>query len=299
MLPSAVLMPTWGELLIGPFTGLSIYPRAAGLRPRVLVLVLLLVLGSLGGVLAGVFQARLSGQVDELRNSALWLMPRVNIADGVARVESAPGRTLDAGLFVLVLDTSVNRLEELPGERDDTRAVVHVTRQALVVYKRDRRVATGYPWSGVESSLGPLSLDGPELIDFLGEYASRLTWFLWAVGFTVVALWQLLLIFGFVGLYRTLFYRGLYVPRFGALVSVACVASLPGVVLAAVLLLAGLAQPTVAAVHALTFGALFFVAATRVRLGDERPDLTPIAPAGAPPEPGTPIELATPIDDPK
>jgi hypothetical protein len=293
--------PTFSELLTGPFLGLDIYPRAAVVRARFGVGLLLLVLGVAGALLAGGFQYRLNGQIDGLRDSQLWLMPRVNIANGVAQVESAPGRTLDAGPFWLVLDTSTEQLESLPGERADRRSVVHVSREALVVYKRDRKVATGYPWSGVESSLGPLSLDGPELVDFLREYLSRLVVFLWMVGFAAVAGWQLLLVFLFVGLYRALFFRGLYVPRFGTLVTIASLAALPAVVLCTGLLVGGVAQMTVAAVHALLSGALFFVAAARVRLGDERPDLVraehEVAAVPAGPLPAAPdiaASLATP-----
>lgn len=296
------MTPSWGELLGGPFVGLAIYPKAAVLRPRVSVLLLLGALGLAGLLLAGVFQARMNHRIDGLRDSQLWLMPRVNVADGVASVEAAPGRTLDAGPFVLLLDTSVERLDSLPGERGDKRPVVHVSRRALTVYKRDRRVATGYPWSGVESSLGRLSLDGPELIDFLGEYLSRLVAFLWMVGFAAVAAWQGMLLFFYVGLYRALFFRGLYVPRFGTLVTIACLAALPAIALGTLLLLAGVAQMTVAAAHALVSGALFFLAATRVRLGDERPDLGPASSEdpSAGPLPAVPdlaASLATPIDD--
>ncbi len=278
------MSPSWIELLLGPFTGLAIYPRAAALPPRIAVILLLGVLGLSGALLAGAFDLRMSRSLDGLRDSQLWLMPRVSIAGGLATVEAAPGRLLDAGPFVMVLDTSTEQLESLPGERGDQRAVVHITREAIVVYKRDRRVATGYPWSGVEASLGPLSLDGPELLDFLGDYLSRLVAFLWMVGVAAVSAWQLLLIFFFVGLYRALFFRGLYVPRFGTLVTVASLAALPAVALAVLLLLAGVEQPTVAAAHALASGALFFLAATRVRLGDERPDLRP--PEGEAPSTG-------------
>jgi hypothetical protein len=291
LLPSAAVTPSWTELLSGPFVGLSIYPRAAVLKPRVAVLLLIGSLALAGALLAGVFQVRMGRALDDLRDSQLWLMPRVTIEGGRATVEAAPGRTLDAGPFWMVLDTSTEQLDALPGGRADRRPVVHVSRQAIVVYKRDRGVATGYPWSGVEASLGRLSLDGPELIDFLRDYVSRLTAFLWAVGLAAVGLWQLGLVFAYVGLYRALFYRGLYVPRFGTLVTAACLAALPAVALGLLLLLAGIAQPTVAAAHALASGALFFAAATRVRLGDDRPDLPPAGREGQG-DPGGPLAAA-------
>ena len=108
---------------------------------------------------------------------------------------------------------------------------------------------------------------------------------------------QLLLLFLYVGLYRALFFRGLYVPRFGTLLTVACLAALPAITAGTALLLAGVAQPTVAAVHALLSGALFFAAATRVRLGDERPDLAGAQPEDAPlaAAPDLAASLATPM----
>lgn len=265
-------MPSLTELLLGPFRGVSIYPRAARVPPGSTLALLLLVVLGCGLVLAAAFHARLGGQIEGLRDSQLYLMPRVTVDEGVATVEAAPGRTLDAGPFVLVLDTTVGKLDALPGERGDKRSVVHVTRTGLMIYKRDRRVATGYPWAGVNATFGRLSLDGAELVDWLLEFRSRLVAFAFVAVAPLVALWQLLLLLVWVGLYRTIFYRGLYVPRFATLVSVGAVAALPAVVLGAVLLLLGVSQMAVAGAHVLVFGVLFFVAATRVRLGDERPD---------------------------
>ncbi len=265
-------MPSLTELLLGPFRGLAIYPRAARVPPATTLALLLLVILACGLVLAMSFHFRLGAQVEALRDSQLYLMPRVTVNEGLATVEAAPGRTLDAGPFVLVLDTTVSKLDSLPGERADRRPVVHVTRTGILIYKRDRRVATGYPWAGVNATFGRLSLDGAELVDWLLDYRSRLVAFAFVAIVPFVVLWQLILLLVWAGLYRTIFYRGLYVPRFRTLLSVGAVAAMPSVAVGALLLLLDVQQLTVAGSHLLVFGVLFFVAATRVRLGDERPD---------------------------
>jgi len=206
-----------------------------------------------------------------LRDSQLWLMPRVTVESGEVLVEGPPGRVLDAGDFVLLLDTESEDPIFPEGAGDDTRPRLLVAHSGLMLYRKGRPVPTMLPWAEISASEGRLSLDGPELVDWIESRLPTLMAALAAAVLAVFLLYQGLALLFLVGFYRVVFFRGLYVPGFRALFVAGCLASIPAVVAATVLLGLGLPHGTVLVVHALLQGCLFFVAATRVRLIDERP----------------------------
>lgn len=262
--------PRLVELLIGPWKSLSIYPRAAALRPyQVLGLLLLLTLIASGLLSARWYLVR-RAKLEDARESQLWLMPRVTIQDGVARFEGSPGRLLDAKNFLVWIDPTTNVVEGLDLDPGESRPVVHVGRNLLTVHSPGR-APRQIPWGKVVGQDGRLSLDGPEAVDWGAQYLRTIALTGLAVGLGLAVGYQLLLLVALAWLYRVLFYRGLYVPRFGVLVSVGAVASIPPLTVATLAALVGLGQGTMLTIHGLGLGLLFLVGATRVRLGDERP----------------------------
>jgi hypothetical protein len=269
--------PRLVELLIGPWKGLSIYPRAATLRPpQVLALLLLLTLVGSGLVTARWYLVR-RAKLEDARESQLWLMPRVTIEGGVARFEGRPGRLLDAEHFLVWIDPTTNVVQDIRLEVGELRPVVHVGRDLLTVHTPNR-APRQIPWSEVVGDQARLSLDGPEAIDWGEHYLRTMALTGMAVGTGLAVGYQLLLLVVLAWLYRVLFYRGLYVPRFGTLICVGGTASIPPLTLAIAAVLLGLGQGTMLTVHGLGLGLLFLVGATRVRLGDERPDQPQVAP---------------------
>lgn len=273
--------PALVELLVGPFRGLGVYPRAARLGTGRAIGLLALVILVLAMVVGGIWMVRLQSKVATMADSAIWFMPRVNVRGGVAQVEADPGRVIETDRVVILFDT-VSAEPVIPkafGEDDRPRVLVR--ERAMLLFTKERPVPTALPWAQVNEALGPVSVDGPELIDALRSFVPRMVVTLGAIGALAVFLWQLVLAAVFVGLYRTLFGRGLYVPGAGALMGVASTAALPPLLAGAVLL--GLGRQELAlAVQGVGFGALFLLGATRVRLGDERPDAK--APSDAPSE---------------
>ncbi len=265
------------ELLTGPFRGLDIYPRAASLGAGrgfgLLVLVTLVLTMLVGG-----FQAtRLLAKVDSMADSAIWFMPRVNVEGGFATVEADPGRVIETDRVVIIFDT-VSEEPDIPkGFGEDARPRVLVRERAMLLFTPDRPLPMALPWARVNEALGRVSVDGPELISSLRSFVPRMVLTLSGIAFVAVLLWQVLLAGVLVGLYRTMFGRGLYVPGASALFGVASVAALPPLLLGAALLALG-RQELAVAVQGVGFGALFLLGATRVRLGDERPGATSQAP---------------------
>ena len=262
--------PRLSELLRGAFTGLSIHPRAATLgvaRSVGLIGLMTLVLALAVGVS---WTVRLKAKVESMADSSIWFMPRVNIANGVAQVEADPGRVIETDRVVIVFDT-VSEQPEIPrGIGEDARPRVLVREHAMLLFTAERPLPTALPWAQVNEAVGSVSVDGPELIASLRAFVPRMVATLGAIGAAAALVWQLVLAGGFVGVYRTVFGRGLYVPGPGALFGVAAVATIPPLSAAAVLLAIG-RQELAVAVHGVGFGALFLLGATRVRLGDERP----------------------------
>ncbi len=297
MTPDPAARPTLSDLVTGPFRGLDIYPRAAALgagRGLGLLVLVALVLTLLVG---GIWTARLLSKVNSMADSAIWFMPRVNIADGFATVEADPGRIIETDRVVILFDTVSERPDIPHGFGADSRPRVLVRDRAMLLFTAERPVPMALPWIRVNEAMGPVSVDGPELIDALRRFVPRMVLTLGGIALAAVLAWQILLAGVFVGLYRTLFGRGLYVPGASVLFGVASVAALPPLALGAALLAFG-RQELAVAVQGVGFGALFLLGATRVRLGDERPGAPAPEPdlVGPPPDapPETPPEAPPP-----
>jgi len=279
-----------GELVVGPFKGLAVYPRAAKVAPSVALALLVVTTLVCAGALSARWHQVRSGWLDDAAESPLYLMPRVTIEGGEAR-SSAPPRLYDAVHFLVWLDPSTDAPRDVPLEPGETRPVVHIGKTALIVVRRGGSPRP-LPWAIVEDRFGPMSMDGTEVIRFLREQLPGKAMERMLFGSAVAVVYQVLLAALLAWFYRVLFWRGLYVPRFGTLVTIAAVAALPPTVLAAVVGLAGLGQGAMVTAHGLGVGLLFLAGATRVRLGDEQPDAPPAeaeppSPPEADPDPPT------------
>lgn len=282
------------ELLVGPFKGLQIYPRAAKVAPTAALALLLVVTLSCAGALGARWYMERSGWIDDAAASPLILMPRVNIEGGEARTSSPP-RLYDAVHFLVWLDPSTDAPRDVPLEVGEQRPVVHIGKTALIVVRRGGSPRP-LPWAVVEDRFGPTSMDGTEVVRFLREQLPGQALERALVGAVLAIAFQLLIVVALAWLYRVLFWRGLYVPRFKTLVTVGAVAAIPPTVAACAAGLAGLGQGTMVTVHGLGLGLLFLLGATRVRLGDERPDR--VAEADQESAPEQPPEEIVPPEEP-
>jgi hypothetical protein len=251
---------------------LAIYPPAARTSPTYTLALLLLVTTAAGLALAGQWHARRAGWLEDARHSALYLMPNVAIEDGIARTAGGP-KLYDAVHFLVWVDVSTDTLlfGDVPLEVDEGRPLVHVGRTMLFVHRRDE-APVPLPWTSLEQRYGRMSLDGTEVVDWLrGELPAEALRRL-MVGLGAAVGWQLAFLAALAFVYRVVFYRGLYVPRFGSLMAVGSIAALPAVALAAGVALGGLGQTAMVGVHTTVLGILFLAAATRVRFGDDDRD---------------------------
>jgi len=212
----------------------------------------------------------LRARVADLRDSQLWLMPRVTVEAGQVVVEGPPGRVLDARDFVLLLDAESDAPIFPEGAAGDVRPRLLVGRQGLMLYRKGRSAPTLLPWSELSASEGRLSLDGPELVDWLEQKVVMLVAGLASAVLALFLLYQCLVLLFLGGLYRVVLFRGLYVPGLRSLFVVGCLASIPALVGATALLALGLSPGMSLACHALCQGVLFFLGATRLRLMDEQ-----------------------------
>jgi hypothetical protein len=156
------------DLVVGALWGRATYGLVAsrGLgRAFSAVAVFLLIVSAVLGVQQYLY---LGSQIAAARDSALWLMPRVNIEDGVAEMEGAAPRVLATDRFVVVLDTREGPDIE-KAEVGDTRTRFVVLRRALVVFSFGKPFGSALPFDQVTAALGPVSVDGPELIDALNR----------------------------------------------------------------------------------------------------------------------------------
>lgn len=267
--------PTSAELALGPLRGLTIYPRAAAtpwLRCFAPLFWLCLIAAT---ALSLLWFARTGAEIEALRDTPLYLMRAVTVQGGQATFAGQPGSSFDAGDFVVVVNPERNRLDEHPGGKGDQRPVVFLGMDLLIVYFPEKVKASAQPWANFEALFGPLVLDGPELIQWLGERRGTVAAVRWFVFGPLALAWALLLLGVEVFIYRAIFGRGVYVPSARALWRVGVVAAIPGAL--AAYGAAALGQPTLRlmGIHGFFAGMLFFAAATRVRLGDEQPARPP------------------------
>ena len=257
--------PTFTELLTGPFRGVSVYPRVARL-PTWKAIGLLLVVASLVAAVLGI-----ETQLD-LRARVEWLPLRVGVAPLHRHPGHEPGRVIETDRLVLVLDTRAAPAAVARPTAGDLRPRYVVYQEALLLLTADSPVASPLGWESVNQVWPHVSVNGQELIELARDVVPGAVIALVGCGLVLFLLLQLLGLSILVLLYRILFFRGVYVPGFRALFAVGCLASLPGIVLGGLALACRLGPAIGVAAHVLVFGGLFLVGATRVRLGDERPD---------------------------
>lgn len=264
--------PSLSELLVGPFRGFAIYPRAARTAPTHALALLLIVTAGFAAVLTAQWTMQRSRWLADAEHSPLYLMPRVTIEQGLARSSGAP-KLYDAVHFLVWLDTTADSLAygDVPLEAGELRPLVHLGQSVLVVHRRDKSPRP-LPWSAMEERYGSMSLDGTEVIGWLQEQLPSAALSRMLAGLALASAWQMLLLTTLAFLYRLLFYRGLYVPRFGTLIAVGSTAALPAVALAGAVGASGFGQGAMLATHGAVLGTLFLAAATRVRLGDDARD---------------------------
>ncbi len=262
-------MLSFRDVLVGPFTGLAIYRRAVSStawRPLGVLVAMLLICAL---VLAGVRYAEMSARLATVADSELYLMPRVTVDGDEVRVDGAAGRLFDATEFVVLLDpVSVEPVfpSAAPG---DKRPRVLVAADGLWIFSSRNPAPAMLPWSQVTFAEGTLSLDGPDLMDWLAVLLRRVILFgLFGLG-SVFLVYQLLLQGLFVFLYRTLLPGGPNLPAFGTLFNCATLVALPVLPLATLSLLCGVEKITALGLHGCLLGLWFLVAVSHVRLADE------------------------------
>jgi hypothetical protein len=212
----------------------------------------------------------LGSQIAFARDSALWLMPRLNIVNGRAEAESVGPRTLSTERFVVYIDTGPDR--ELPkASPGDTRPRYLVFREALVVVTIDQPRGSALGWAQLNALFGSISVDGPELIQ-AAERALLKMVLVVAVLRALAALFAILVGAGVVALvYRALFFARRLPPARGQR-AIAVLAGVPAVAVVGVVSLIGgsrgMVDPGVlffeATVLAVVGVTVFFVAAAGI-----------------------------------
>ncbi|MCO4768844.1 MAG: hypothetical protein KDA24_02365 [Deltaproteobacteria bacterium] len=259
--PSPPAPPGVFEMLAGPFRGFSIYRRAADASRGLALVVLLLGLLLGAALVATVQMMSFSRTIDAMEDSAISFMPRVNIENGWATVEAAPGRLIETDRVVILFDTRPEPSAPPAATGEDQRPRVLVGDRALLLYTEDRSVPLALPWGQVTQALGPrVSVDGPELVSAFRRTMPRTVLTIGALITAGLLLWELVLIGVLVGLYRVLFGRRLGSPSPSRLFVVACLASLPATAVGVLVVVLLSRQETAVLVHGATLSGLMLVA---------------------------------------
>ena len=258
------------DLVVGAFTGRAAYRSAARLGSRRSVAALLLA-GTLVGVVVGVqHHLYLGSQIAAARNSALWLMPRLNITDGVARAEADVPRTLESDRFVVYIDTDPE--PEIPqAPPGDTRPRFIVLRRGLFVVTVDQPAWPPLGWTQVNAGLGPVSVDGPELIAALDRGRLKMVFALLFYRGVLALLALLPGVFVATAVYRAVFFARPGLPSSRALRAVGFLAGIPAVMVGGLMLLLGFGEVSALGMLALVGVTAFFVAASGLSTSDELP----------------------------
>jgi hypothetical protein len=225
----------------------------------------------------------LSGRVDGLQDSALWLLPRVEVAGGRASFQGDSPRVLDDDRFVIVLDTRSGAPEIPPAAAGDHRPRYVVRADALLVLARGRAPRV-LPWTALSAAWDPVSVDGPELVARLRDGVPRMVFAVTAFGWALTLGTGTALLGGMVGFYRLAFARGPFVPEARALFAAGCAALLPAYGAGGLVAACGGGTEIVVGIWISVASALFFVASTRLRFDG------PIG-SGPAPEPAVVTEL--------
>ncbi len=253
------------DLVAGALWGRASYRAVArrGLGASLAaVLVMLLIVASIVGLRQ---YLHLGSQIATARDSAVWLMPRLNIADGVAEMEAPAPRTLATERFVVVLDPR-DEPEIDRAEAGDTRTRFVVLKHALVVFTYGSPVGNALPWTQLNSVLGPVSVDGPELLAALDAARPNMVAVVTAIRFVVAFLTVL---FGALlggALYRVLFFARAGLPSGRALRAVAALAGVPATAAAGLVRVLGMGDPTALFTLAVVGTTVFFVAAAGIEV---------------------------------
>jgi len=267
--------------LLGPFTGLQIYPRVAGIRIWRPLAVLATVLLSCALLIAVVRYAEMHGRLATVADSELYLMPRVSVNGSEVTIESRSRRLFDAVEFVVLLDTVSETPAFPPSPHGDKRPRVWVASDGLRIFSSEGSMRAHLPWSELSSAEGRLSLDGPELMDWLDGLLRRAVVYGVLTQSVAFFLYQLLLQLVFVFLHRTLFFRGAYLPGFRALFNCASLAAAPVLLLCTLAMLFGLGEIATLGLHACLLGVLVLLIAARVRIDNEASSADPAMAMGA------------------
>jgi len=204
--------------------------------------------------------ARFSATIDAMEDSAISFMPRVNIEQGWATVEAAPGRIIETDRIVVLFDTTPEPQEVPKGVGEDDRPRVLVGDRALLLYTPERSVPLALPWGQVNQGLGPrVSVDGPELIAAFRRIAPRVILTVGGTLTVLALLWQTALIWIMVGMYRLLFGKRIGSPSAGRLFVVGCLASVPAVSTAVLAVLVTSHQEWALMAHGATLGGLLLL----------------------------------------
>gem|GEM_PF-6106786 len=253
------------QLLTGPFVGLDVHAKTVQGRPWRPLAVLLGATVLVAALLGGLWDLQLGVQARALEDTGIRLMPTVEVRDGRASLRG-DARTVDAGSFLLVLDTSVHPLPSLPGDPGDARDVVHVGETSLVVYRRATAEVFPIAWAQLEAWYGPQVFDGPSVVPFLLRVRHDVTRLAATFAGALAVGWQLLLVLLLAGLHRAVSFRDEEPPTFGGLVAVASQCALPALAVAGAALAVGASQATAVGLHLVVVVALLFAVVARLRV---------------------------------
>ena len=260
--------PRFSELLIAPFFRPQIYSRAARLPPTRTFFALIVATSLCGIATVGSWYLPRSLALEELRGTELEQLPSMTIDESGLHCLRPGPEVYDADLFLVWLELDSTRpspdvITQLlePTER---RPIVHISNQALVVYKRGE-APRPLPWAELLEREGRVSVSGDTIHDWLGAQLLRRSLDAWMLGVPAILLVQFLLLLVFVLLHRLVF-RSPGSPGTRPLATAGAIAAIPPTFVATLLGLFGLNQSLMLGTYLLSFGLTFLFMSMHLRL---------------------------------
>lgn len=263
--------PRVSELLLGSFYDPRIYARAACFPAWRTFLLLAGVTALCGGLVTCGWLIPRNAALSDLAGSEIERLPSITVDETGLRCRRSGPEAFDAVHFVLWLELDSTRpskevISELL-EPDERRPIVHISSEALVVYKRGE-TPRPLAWDGLVRREGAVTVTGMSIVDWLGDQLVHRAFDAWIVGTAAVFGTQFVVLLLLVMLWRML-HRSSRLRRPSGLIASGALAAIPPTVLGTGLSLAGLGPSGVAGVYLGLFGMTFLMMASRL---NEAPD---------------------------
>jgi len=201
-----------------------------------------------------------------LRGSEIERIPSITVDEAGLRCLRPGPEAFDAVHFVLWLELESRRpSKEATSELlspDERRPIVHISSEALVVYKRGE-TPRPLPWEDLVRREGTVMVTGVSIVGWLDEQLAHRALDTWMVGTSLVLGAQFLVLVVLVMLRRVL-RRGPGSRTTAGLIASGALAAVPPTVLSATLSLAGLGVAGVGGVYVSVFGMTFLMMANRL-----------------------------------